>query len=108
MILVAGQQLIAREGRTPLVTSIADPPRASGQDEAFIVFRDITLGEAAKVLSDRGGGQLLVRDPAVASLRISGRFKTGDLPRFGRSLTLLHPVRLVSLGPGIWEIVSNR
>lgn len=107
VILAAGQQYIARRGQAPLVTPVTPPAADVGPDQ-FINFRNVTLGEVAKTLSTQGGGQLIVRDPAVAALRISGRFQAGDLPRFGRSLSLLHPVRLEPRGPKTWEIVKRR
>lgn len=103
-LLRPGQALIARDGEGPHV-SLLSPP---GAREDVVDFDNVTLAEAAKVLSARGDERLIVRDPAVATLRIRGRFKAGDLPRFGRSLALVHPVQLVRRGPGVWEIVPAR
>ncbi|MDG2527901.1 FecR family protein [Caulobacter endophyticus] len=106
-LLAQGEQLVARDGR-PARVSPADVGEAVAWRQTFVVFDDVTLAEAARELSLHGAGRLTVRDPAVAALRIRGRFKTGDLPRFGRSLALLHPVRLVRRGPDEWEIVAVR
>ncbi len=106
-VLEPGQQIIARDRAAPRV-SPADLDEERAWREAFVVFDNATLAEAATRLNRRGEGRLLVRDPAVASIRVTGRFRAGDLPRFGRSIAELHPVRLVQIGPSTWEIVAAR
>jgi len=106
-VLRPGQQLVAREGEPPQVTS-ADLQEERAWRERFVVFNNVTLGEAALELNGQGAGRLIVRDPAVAAMRVSGRFNAVDLPRFGRSIAELRPVRLVQTGPAEWEIVAAR
>lgn len=106
-VLLPGQQLVAREGEPPRVTA-ADLAEARAWRERFVVFDDVTLADATAELNRQGAGRLVIRDPAVAAMRVSGRFKADDLPRFGRSIAELHSVRLVQTGPSEWEIVSAR
>ncbi|HEY9235130.1 MAG TPA: FecR domain-containing protein [Phenylobacterium sp.] len=107
IVLNPGQQLIASEGKTPVVAA-ANLAVEGAWRERYVVFNNVTLANAAAELNRQGAGRLVVRDPAVASIRISGRFKATDLPRFGRSISELHAVRLVQIGPQEWEIVARR
>lgn len=107
IILRPGQQLLVRDGQPPVVEK-ADIEDATAWQARYVVFDNVTLAEAAEQLNRLGTDRLVVRDPKVASLRITGRFRAGDLPRFGRSLALLHPVRLVRRSPTEWEIVAGR
>lgn len=106
-LLRPGQQLVSQAGQAPRVSPI-DPGSVPIVQEGYVDFRDVTLADAAKVLNNRGAGRLIVRDPKIAGLRISGRFKADDLPRFGRALELLHPVRLARRGEMEWEVVWAR
>lgn len=108
VLLVAGQQFVGWPGQAPSVTRVQSLKNDPDQAGDFIEFRNVTLGEAVAAINARGGGRLIVRDPAVAALRVSGRFKADDLPRFGRSLSLLHPVQMIPRGPGAWEIVGAK
>ncbi|RRN63523.1 FecR family protein [Caulobacter sp. 602-1] len=106
-LLRPGQQLLVQEGQAPRVSSI-DLGSVPIVQEDYIDFRDVTLAEAARVLSSRGAGRLIVREPKISQLRISGRFKADDIPRFGRALGLLLPVRLARRGEKEWEVVWAR
>ncbi|WP_374471681.1 FecR family protein [Phenylobacterium sp.] len=103
--LEPGQRFVAQAGRRPQVGP-ADLEAAGAWQARQLVFENVTLAEAATQLNRYGPERLIVRDPRVAQLRISGRFRTGDLRRFGRALALLHPVRLEPRGPGTWEVVA--
>jgi transmembrane sensor len=64
------------------------------------------LSDAATVLNRYPGPELVVRDPRVANLRVSGMFKLGDAERFGRTLEQIYPVRVEHKG-GQVEIVPS-
>ncbi len=106
-LLRPGQQLVSRDGQAPVVSPVGSDPSPIMQD-GYVDFENVTLAAAAKTLNGRGAGRVIVKDPRVAGLRISGRFKANDLPRFGVALTLLHPVRFVKRGPQEWEVVWAR
>jgi len=102
VILQPGQQFVSRPGAPASVSPIA-PEDAPG--ESFVTFENDTLAAAAAELNRYSRMQLVVRDPSVADLRVSGTFRTGDAARFGRTLEQLHPVALVNRGDGRLEIV---
>ncbi|MGH6964769.1 MAG: FecR family protein, partial [Phenylobacterium sp.] len=103
-LLRAGQQLEAEPGRAPVV-STANIDAILDWREGFVTFDDMPLSQVVQVLNERGPDQVVIGDPRVARLRISGRFQTGDLARFGRTLAQVHPVRLVQTAPHHFEIV---
>ncbi len=68
-------------------------------------FRDEPLSDVAAELNRYTSDSLVVRDPQLADLRVTGMFRTGDLARFGRTLAEIHPVRVVRKSAHEWEIV---
>lgn len=68
-----------------------------------ITFDNVPLGAALAEFERYGDTGLVVRDPAVASLRIGGSFSLTQLDRFAAALPQLLPVRIVR-GGGANEI----
>ena len=104
-VLQPGQMLVARGG-VYSVTPSADLGEVRRWRERYVVFDNVALAEVAKTLSKSGGSELIVRDPAVGAMRISGRFNADDVARFGQSVALAYPVRVVPRGERVWEIVA--
>jgi transmembrane sensor len=94
VLMSPGDQLTAHEGAAPVLTR-AVAGGAPGWQQGFATFDNDTLSEAAAVLNRYPGDQILVRNPRVAALRVSGNFKMGDAERFGRTLEQIYPVRAV-------------
>jgi transmembrane sensor len=69
------------------------------------VFDDVTLAEAASELGRYGGPRVVVRDPAVSALRVSGAFSTGDAREFAAAVAELHGLRVEDRGS---ELVLDR
>jgi transmembrane sensor len=103
-VLRPGEQLVQRAdgSRTSSAANLAD---ASSWREGLLTFRGDTLAAASAELNRYSTIRLVVRDPAVAQLRVTGVFKAGDPARFGRTLSQIYPVRIVRHGPGEMEIV---
>jgi len=55
-----------------------------------VVFEDTNLLEAAEELNRYNSEHLVIADPSLASLRISGVFSTGDLEEVARAIAVLH------------------
>lgn len=103
LVMTAGQQLMAASGG--LLKIMPDTGEAPDWQQGYARFEDETLADAAEVLNRYPGDQLIVRDPRVASLRVTGNFKAGNAERFGRTLEEIYPVRVVRRGPGRLEVV---
>lgn len=99
-----GQQLVQRTGE-PAKISQADPDDAAQWQNGVAIFKDATLAEVVAELNSYTSEQIVIRDPAVARLRITGALRTGNLARFARTITAMHPVKVVRRSDIEWEIV---
>ena len=59
------------------------------------VFRDETLASAAEEMNRYTERKLVVADPGVAGLRLSGVYRVGDPAAFANAVAMLLPVRVV-------------
>lgn len=104
--LQPGQRLVLQAGRPARVEHF-DPKTALAWREGFVEFSDTPLSEAVAEMNRHGGQQLVIVDPSVGAMKISGRFKLGDPDRFMRTVALLLPVRAVPVGDTL-EIRATR
>ncbi|AHE52780.1 FecR family protein [Sphingomonas sanxanigenens] len=66
-----------------------------------LAFRDETIAQAATEMNRYSTRALVVSDPRVADLRLSGVYRVGDSEAFARSLAVLLPVRVAADGDAI-------
>ncbi len=104
-ILVPGQELIARRGHADEVVRAEATPEEA--EHKVIQFDNVSLAQAVAQMNRHADKQLVVLDPKVAALRVSGAFRTDDPARFATTLTTLYPVRLVPLPDGRIEIAPR-
>lgn len=104
-ILVPGQELIARRGHADEVVQAETAPEEA--EHKVIQFDNVSLAQAVAQMNRHADKQLVVLDPKVAALRVSGAFRTDDPARFATTLTTLYPVRLVPLSDGRIEIAPR-
>jgi transmembrane sensor len=101
--LTAGQGVSSDAGgRLSAVASLAPGSVAPWRD-GRVTFDNVPLGAALAEFERYGDTGLVVRDPAVASLRIGGSFSLAQLGRFATALPQLLPVQVVR-GDGANEI----
>lgn len=102
--LSAGQRL-AIEGGHLRVTSVS--PRRVADDLSWrygaLVFDNETLARATAEVARYTRAQIVLR-PGVGQLRISGRFRTNDVPGFFKALALALPVRVRQIRPNLITI----
>lgn len=104
--LAPGQAFSARDG-APGKVGQADLDEALAWKQTVVEFRDQPLSEAVGVLNRYTRVRIVIRDPKVAALRITGVFKTGDARRFGRSVAQVLPVRMIARDVDTFELVST-
>ena len=95
-----GQRLVLQEGR-PARLEPFDPTTALAWREGFVEFSDTPLSEAVAEMNRHGGRKIVIADPRVAQMKISGRFKLGEPERFLRTVSLLLPVGSARVGERI-------
>jgi len=105
--LVPGQAFAAQNGAAGQVSSV-DLDQALGWKQGVVEFQDRPLSEAIGVLNRYTRAQIVIKDPKVAAMRITGVFRTGDIARFGRSVSQVLPVRMIVRDPNTYELVSKR
>lgn len=76
--------------------------------EGRIVFENTTLALALAEFERYGNTGLIITDPAVAQLKISGSYNLHGLPAFIKALPKLLPVRLQKNSAGQTEITMAR
>lgn len=105
--LEPGQQYVARLGDGTIRAVGAAGENAIGWRTGLIYFDDQPLAEAAAVMNRYSRDQIVITDPEVASLRVSGQFRAGDAQRFATSLAEMHSLRSIRRADEV-ELVQQR
>ncbi len=104
--LAAGQVVQAdAQGRLGPVASHAGG-RIAEWRSGRVSFDQTPLSEAIAEWERYGATGLVVRDPAVAALRVGGSYSVGQWQRFAETLPQVLPVRLVHRG-NVTEVVAQ-
>ncbi|HEX4271049.1 MAG TPA: FecR domain-containing protein [Rhizomicrobium sp.] len=93
--LKAGQQLAAGTAAPPQVLP-ANVQRVTAWTIGQIVFDDEPLSSVVERVNRYGGTRIVIADPAVGAMKISGVFNAGDVVGFVGIVTHYLPVRAVS------------
>jgi transmembrane sensor len=105
--LGSGQQIASdAAGRLGAVSTVPAAGIAPWRDSR-VSFDNASLAQALAEFERYGPTKLIVRDPAVAALRVTGTFDPRRLDNFSRALPQVLPVRLREHG-GATEIVSGK
>ena len=104
----AGEQLLIAG---PHLEVISVSPRQIADDLAWrdgaLVFQGEPLSQALAEVERYTRTRIVLTEPNVASLRISGRFRTDDVPGFFQALEAALPVRVSRPEPGLVYIASR-
>jgi transmembrane sensor len=95
ILLEAGQQLVERSGKDTVRTIGERTANAVAWRTGLISFDDQPLAEAAAVMNRYSRDQIVIGDPAVASIRVSGQFRAGEADRFAQTLAELYGLKPV-------------
>jgi transmembrane sensor len=91
MELAPGEQLTAAANH-PVSIAVADVERDTSWRRGEIIFRDDTLAIAVAEMNRYTQTQILVDDPRVAQLRVSGVFGVARPENFVAALTAYYPI----------------
>ncbi len=105
--LVPGQAFVAQADAAGKVTA-TDLDEDLAWKQGVVEFQDQPLSDAVSLLNRYTRAQIVIKDPKVAALRITGVFKTGDIKRFGRSVSQILPVKMIARDANTYELVSTR
>ena len=101
-----GEAFAAQDGR-PGAVGPADVDADEAWRQGFVEFNDEPLSKAIATLNRYTRAQVVIKDPKVAALRITGMFRTGDIQRFGRTIAAVLPVRLLKRDADTYELVAT-
>jgi transmembrane sensor len=88
--LEPGQRLVAADGG--MVVASGDIERETAWNRGVVIFRDDRLADAVVEINRYSTTRLVVEDPKVGDLLVSGVFPTGREEDFVAALTAFHPV----------------
>ena len=107
VMLSAGQQVTSdNDGVLAAARPVASAEVAPWRNQR-VLFNSLRLDVALAELGRYVDVPLVIHDPAVAALPITGVFDTADLSTFLRVLPASLPVRLKAVRQGAWEIVMR-
>jgi len=101
VVLEPGQQFIERGGRSTVRSLGADVEDTIAWRTGVAIFADQPLAEAVSIMNRYTQEQFVIKDPALASLPLTGRFRTGDVQGFSSTLAALHHLESVQSGKQI-------
>ena len=90
--LNAGEALAVRADGASTVLPKADIEAATAWRQGKVIFRDQTLAEAVHRLNRYSRQQVVVDDPALAQMKVSGVFDSGDAQAFAEAMQAYLPV----------------
>jgi transmembrane sensor len=96
--LKAGQQLSAAP-RTPSEVAQANIQRVTAWTIGQLMFDDEPLSSVIERVNRYGGTQIIINDPKIGAMKISGVFNAGDVLGFVEIVTHYLPVRAVTEDP---------
>ena len=102
--LTAGEALSATTGSPKVLVATADVQQATSWNSGQVIFRDDSLASAVDELNRYSDSRLLVTDPRVAALKVSGVFRTDRPQNFVAAITTFYPIKAVSVAPGVTRL----
>jgi transmembrane sensor len=90
--LNAGEALQVRADGASTLLPKADIEAATAWRQGKVIFRDQTLAEAVHRLNRYSRQQVVIDDPALAQMKVSGVFDSGDAQAFAEAMQAYLPV----------------
>ncbi|HMH28619.1 MAG TPA: FecR domain-containing protein [Steroidobacteraceae bacterium] len=90
--LSAGEALAVRSDGASTVSPKADIEAATAWRQGKVIFRDQSLAEAVHRLNRYSRQQVIVDDPTLAQMKVTGVFDAGDAQAFAEAMQAYLPV----------------
>jgi transmembrane sensor len=91
MTLSPGEELDERVGR-PMLVEGADLTKAQSWKDGLVEFEDEPLSQAVAELNRYSAKPIVIGDPSISNLRVTGVFNTDQSERFAQTLTEIFPL----------------
>jgi transmembrane sensor len=89
--LQPNQQLVAVEGRAPIVRAV-DSIQESAWADGQVYFADEPLPAAVAEMNQHSATQLVIADPTLSAYRLNGMFRAGNQEGFVSAITTYFPI----------------
>lgn len=93
-----GQQLVTAAHARPELRQ-TDVKRVVSWRDGQVMFQDDPLFSAVEEMNRYARRQVVLADPELRQLRVSGAFDTGNTTLFVEALTSYFPIRIAEIGP---------
>jgi len=107
-VTMAPGELLEAKAAAPLVVVATDTERVTSWRSGVLTFNDTPLAEAVAEMNRYTTRPIALADPKLASLRISGVFKTGDPEHFAEAVSEAFPVTVSLEADGSLELEPGR
>ncbi len=91
MTLSPGEELDEHFGR-PMLVEKTDVTKAQSWKDGLVVFDDEPLSQAVVELNRYSAKPIVIGDPSISNLRVTGVFNTDQSERFAQTLTEIFPL----------------
>jgi transmembrane sensor len=98
-VLSPGQQAILKS-MEPVAVNLVDVRKTQAWRYGRMILDNALLGDVISDLNRYGGVQIVLADPKLAAVRVSGVFHTGRPEDFVESVTAAFPIRVAHHGDG--------
>jgi transmembrane sensor len=102
--LTPGEQLTAQEGTRRVTVASTDVERAMSWESGEIIFRDDTIDTAVSELNRYSKTRILINDPRIAALKVSGVFNAERPENFVAAVTAFYPIVAVHRSADVTEL----
>ncbi len=102
--LTPGEQLTALEGKPKALVATADVERSLSWESDQVIFRDDTIEAATTELNRYSTRHILVADPRISALTVSGVFNARRPEDFVAAVTTFYPIEAVHPSADVTEL----
>ncbi|MBB4098260.1 FecR family protein [Sphingomonas kyeonggiensis] len=92
--LMPGQRFTER-GDAVSVAMVPAPVETPAWSQGLVDLNDVPLSQAIAEINRHARIRIVIRDPRIAALRVSGQFRAGEAERFANTVAELHGLRVI-------------
>jgi len=92
--LMPGQRFTER-GDAVSVAMVPAPVETPAWSQGLVDLNDVPLSQAVAEINRHARIRIVIRDPRIAALRVSGQFRAGEAERFANTVAELHGLRVI-------------
>jgi transmembrane sensor len=96
-----GQRLDTTQGAPAVQLSVVDPQQVESWRTGRLIYRDQPLGDVVADLNQQFAKPIVLEDPALAQIRVSGVLVLDDQAAVIRRLALLAPIKALPSGEAV-------